>query len=432
MKLVGYGYGDQLSQVEAFAFLEARKNRLEYRRAGLSLTEWYVNQAEGLKQGFTIDAPLGLRSEGGRLRLALELTGDLRAEMAEEGRAIALKLENGEEALSYGGLYAYDSNGQALPSEMKLSEGRVILEVDDEKAVYPVTIDPLFTQRQKLVANDGGADDTFGGSVAISGDTAVVGAYGDGNYRGSAYVFVRSGSSWILQQKLTASDSANSDMFGISVAINGDTIVVGASQFDPYNMGQGKAYVFVRSGATWDERLKLTASDGAVGDRFGGSVAISENMVVVGASNNNTGRGSAYVFVPSGRFWSEQLKLTAWDGASDDQFGSSVAISGDTVVIGAHRADINSKHDQGSAYVFVRSGSLWWLQKKLIASDGAAGDRFGKSVAISGDTVVVGAYFDDISSNTDRGSAYVFVRSGSRYGIPGWLPHTRFCAWGIT
>jgi FG-GAP repeat len=431
MKLVGYGYGERLSQVEAFALLAAQKNRLEYRRPGLPLTEWYVNQAEGLEQGFTIDAPLGVRSEGERLRLALELTGDLRAETAEEGRAIDLKLENGEVALSYGGLYAYDSKGQALPSQMQLSKGRVILEVDDEKAVYPVTIDPIFTQRQKLIANDGMAEDMFGGSVAISGDTAVVGAYGDNGNLGSAYVFVRSGSSWSLQQKLTANDPAPFDLFGVSVAISGDTIVVGATQLDLYNLGQGKAYVFVRSGATWNQKQKLTASDGAVGDRFGQAVAISGDTIVVGASHDNgfltTDQGSAYVFVRSGSYWSywiEQQKLTASDGTAYDFFGWSVAISVDTVVIGAWQDDISSKNDQGSAYVFVRSGSSWSQQHQLTAWDGLADDRFGFSVAISGDTVVVGAYFDDIYRDScscnqhNRGSAYVFVRSGGSWSLP--------------
>jgi FG-GAP repeat len=422
MKLVGYGYGEHLLQVEAFAFLAAQKNRLEYRRAGLPLTEWYVNQAEGLEQGFTIDAPLGVKPEGARLRLALELTGDLRAEMAEEGRAIDLKLGNGEVALSYGGLYAYDANGQALPSQMQLSEGQVILEVDDEKAVYPVTIDPFFTQQQKLVAYDGMADDMFGKSVAISGDTAVVGAYGDGNYRGSAYVFVRSGSSWSLQQKLTASDGAADDLFGWSVAISGDTVVVGATQFNFSNLGKGKAYVFVRSGATWNQQQILTASSGGgyIGDQFGGSVAISGDTIVVGASGEDfyyTDQGSAYVFVLSGATWIQKQKLTASDfalaEAAGDRFGNSVAISGDTVVIGAFKDDIKDVPGQGSAYVFLRSGGYWFQYQSLVAYDGEAFDQFGDSVAISGDTVVVGAPGD----NTGRGSAYVFVRSGSSWSL---------------
>ncbi len=425
MKLAGYGYGEHLSQVEGFAVLEAKKNRIEYRRAGLPLTEWYVNQAEGLEQGFTIDAPLGVRSEGEWLRLALELTGDLRAEMAEEGWAIALKLENGAGALSYGGLYAYDAIGQALPSQMKLSKGQVILEVDDEKAVYPVTIDPTFSQQQKLVANDGTANDVFGSSVAISGLTAVVGAFGDNANRGSAYVFVRSGGYWSLQQKLTASDGAIGDFFGASVAISGDTAVVGVTLDDVDYTDQGSAYVFVRNGTTWSQQRKLTASDGWVGDIFGRSVAISGETAVVGAYGDDiyyADQGSAYVFVRNGVYWSQQWKLTASDATADDLFGWSVAISGDTVVAGAFYDDISSKNDQGSAYVFVRSGSSWSQQQKLTASDGAADDRFGHSVAISGDTVVVGAYYDDITpsfcicTHHHQGSAYVFVRSGSSWG----------------
>lgn len=359
MRLIGYGYGESLLSVGP-AELVAEDNRIEYRRRGLLLTEWYINKADGLEQGFTIETPPGVKPEGGRLRLALEMSGDLRAELAEEGRAIALKQADGDAVMRYGELHAYDAQGQSLPAEMKVSEGRVVLEVEDGGAVYPVTIDPLFTQQQKLTANDGAAQDSFGYSVAISGDTAVVGAprhyIGSNGWQGSAYVFVCTGTSWIRQQKLTASDGADGDHFGISVAISDDTVVVGAHADDTgSNTDQGSAYVFVGSGATWSHQQKLTASDGARTDRFGYSVAISGETVVVGAPYDNIGsnglQGSAYMFVRSGASWSQQEKLTASDGAAADQFGSSVAISRNTVVVGASGDDIG----RGSAYVFARA-----------------------------------------------------------------------------
>jgi FG-GAP repeat protein/thrombospondin type 3 repeat protein len=254
---------------------------------------------------------------------------------------------------------------------------------------------------QKLTASDGAALDRFGESVAIDGDTMVVGAPSDDAFRGSAFVFVRSGGVWSEQQKLTAGDGATFDQFGTSVAIDGDTLAVGAFNDDG---GRGSAYVFVRGGGLWSEQQKLAAGDGTPGDIFGRSVAISGETLAVGAEGDVAFRGSAYVFVRSGGVWNEQQKLTASDGATFDQFGRSVAIDGDTLAVGAVGDDSN----RGSAYVFVRSGGVWSEQQKLTASDGTAGANFGRPVAISGDTLVVGA----VAANVFRGSAYVFVRSG--------------------
>jgi hypothetical protein len=276
-----------------------------------------------------------------------------------------------------------------------------------------------WSQQAKLTAGDGAADDWFGYSVALSGDTALVGAYQDdiaaGTNAGSAYVFTRSGSSWSQQAKLTTSDGAAFDSLGYSVALSGDTALVGAYIDD----SAGSAYVFTRSGSSWSQQAKLTAGDGAADDRFGYSVALSGDTALVGAWLDDTvagsDAGSAYVFTRSGTVWSQQAKLTAGDGAANDQFGYSVAVSGDTALVGALLDDIGANANQGSAYVFTRSGTTWSQEAKLTAGDGAANDRFGYSVAVSGDTTVVGAYFDDIDANADQGSAYVFTRSGTTW-----------------
>ena len=275
-------------------------------------------------------------------------------------------------------------------------------------------------EQAKLTASDGESNDQFGYSVAVSGDgnTAVIGAYGDddgGTNAGSAYVFVRSGSSWTQQAKLTASDGAASDFFGRSVVISGDgnTAVIGADGDDDGGIDSGSAYVFTRSGSSWTQQAKLTASDGASSYHFGRSVAVSGdgNTAVIGAIGVDEGRGSAYVFVRSGSSWTQQAKLTASDGASEDQFGWSVAVSGDgnTAVIGSY-ADDDGGDRSGSAYVFSRSGSSWTQQAKLTASDRAANDYFGWSVAVSGDgnTAVIGSYADD-DRGGGSGSAYIFV-----------------------
>jgi len=282
----------------------------------------------------------------------------------------------------------------------------------------------LAVQQAQLTASDGGGGDCFGRSVAISGDTAVVGAYfddvGANADQGSAYIFARNGTSWVQQQKLTAADGAALDMFGVTVALSDDTAVVGAYNDDVgANTNQGSAYVFVRSGTTWSQQQQLTAADGAADDRFGWSVAIAGDTAVVGAPYDDVGakadQGSAYIFVRGGTARSQQQQLTAADGAASDQFGWSVAISGETTVVGAYGDDQGTNTDQGSAYVFVRSGTSWSEQQKLSAADGGADDLFGWSVAIAGETAVVGAVCDDVGANADQGSAYVFVRSGTSW-----------------
>ena len=272
----------------------------------------------------------------------------------------------------------------------------------------------------KLVASDAAPGDEFGISVALFGDTAIVGARGDdnaaGNNAGSVYVFVRIGGVWTQQAKLTASDAAANEEFGVLVALSGDTAVVGAHLDD--NTGgtdAGAAYVFVRSGTVWTEQVKLTASDAAASDFLGGSVAISGHTAVVGAYQDDhaggINAGSAYVFVRSGGVWTEQAKLIASDAALGDEFGISVAVFGDSAAVGARFGNHVGVSNTGSAYIFVRSSGVWTEQAKLIAFDAASGDEFGRRVALSGDTVVVGAPYDDNAGGPDAGSAYVFVRS---------------------
>ncbi len=378
LSLANVGCPDAREPVETAAQF-AHENRVDYRRrAGSgSVDEWYLTGPLGLEQGFTIGkAPPCLMVSG--FGWSVALSGDT-----------ALLGARGDDQAA-GSAYVFVRSGS------------------------------VWSQQQKLTANDAAASDAFGASVAVSGDAALVGApfdsYVGGINAGSAYVFVRSGSTWSQQQKLTASDAANSTWasehaFGGSVALSGDTAVVGAVK-DAGGTGAGSAYVFVRSGSTWSQQQKLTASDAAPNDAFGRSVAVSGDTTVVGAPSDDhaggTDAGSAYVFVRSGSLWSQQQKLTASDAAGGDAFGSSVAHFGDTTVVGALHASHAGGAYAGSAYVFVRSGSLWSQQQKLTASDAAANDRFGWSVALSGDTALVSAPY-----HYPTGSAYVFVRSGS-------------------
>ena len=272
------------------------------------------------------------------------------------------------------------------------------------------SIDFTTSTQTKIVASDGAADDYFGYSVAISGNYAIVGAYQDddnGTDSGSAYIFnVTTGAEL---HKLVPSDGAANDIFGISVAIDGNYAIVGARQDDDKGTNSGSAYIFnVTTGA---ELHKLTASDGVAGDNFGHSVAIDGNYAIVGArqdDDNGSNSGSAYIFnVTTG---AELHKLTASDGAADDYFGESVAISGNYAIVVAY-ADDDKGSNSGSVYIFnVNTGAEL---HKLTASDGAESDYFGISVAIDGNYAIVGAHADD-DKGSGSGSAYIFnVQTGA-------------------
>jgi hypothetical protein len=264
----------------------------------------------------------------------------------------------------------------------------------------------------KLLASDGAADDWYGRSVCISGDTAVIGAcYEDDNgfNSGSAYVFRFNRSSWVQEAKLLASDGAANDWFGCSVGISGDTAVIGALYDDDKSNASGSAYVFRFNGSSWVQEAKLLASDGAAGDYFGYSVSISGDTTIIGAhydDDNDSDSGSAYIFRFNGSSWVQEAKLLASDGAVIDYFGRSVSISGDTAVIGANGNDENG-YNSGSAYLYDFSDPCNITETKLTATDAAAGDYFGYSVAISGTTAIVGALGDD-DAGDHSGSAYLF------------------------
>ena len=425
MRFASYGYGEHLA-LALEPELAAKGNRVEYRRVAQPVTEWYVNRASGVEQGFTIAFPPGVRSAGERLRLVMEVTGDLHAQRVEGGDAVVLATASGERALTYSSLHVSDARGRELSAEMTTTEREVILEVDDSGAEYPLTIDPVFTLQQRLIGIDGTpGGDHFGDSVAIWWNTAVVGASGDDGAKGAAYVFVRSGNVWTQQQKLTAPSRADHDAFGRSVAVFGNTLAVGAANDDYFATDQGSVFIFNRTGATWSLQQQLVAADGGPGDLFGFSVAIDQwvgNTLVVGAPlddiSGRTDQGSAYVYVKNGSFWSLQQKLTAGNGAAGHNFGWSVAVEGSIgmAVVGAHHG---GNIGQGAAYVFTRLNGVWGQQAILTAFDGSAGDQFGLAVAIKsrGGPNPGRSSVDDVGANVDQGSAYLFSRNGNTWSL---------------
>jgi hypothetical protein len=284
-----------------------------------------------------------------------------------------------------------------------------------------------------LVPDDGTGGDAFGSSVAIFGDTAVIGApnktVGTFALKGAAYVFARIGTSWAQQGPgLSVREAFFSGSFGSAVGISQNTIVVGA----PYggNVLRGAAYIFEGSGASWLPQGTLVAGDGASADQFGASVSISGDTIVVGAPQGGT-QGAAYVFVRNGAGWEQQgPALSSTEGFSSDEFGTSVAISGNTIVVGS---PYGGPAAQGAADVFVRSGTGWLHQgPRLVAADGQTIDAFGTAVSISGDTIVVGAA-RKVIAGAPRAAAYVFVRDGTTWTQQGpKLPAATGAAGDIT
>jgi hypothetical protein len=274
----------------------------------------------------------------------------------------------------------------------------------------------VWSEAQKLVASDFGPENQFGNAVAISGDTLLVAAYnapiGGNVYQGAVYVFTRSGDTWTEAQKLTASDGAPNDDFGYAIALAGTTAVVSSPYAAGANAMQGAAYVFASSGGTWSETQKLIADDGQAWDDFGSAIGFDGTTLAIGAQyaavGDNAGQGAAYVFASSGGTWSQVARLSSSDGAASDAFGESIAAAGTTIVAGAPFATIGANFGQGAAYVFSGSGADWTETAKLVADDGASSDDFGYALATDGTLALVGSPFAAIGDNTAAGAAYLF------------------------
>ncbi len=331
--------------------------------------------------------------------------------------------------------------------------------------VYELDAKGVWSETFKIVPADGSSEDVFGRSVAVDGDTILVGANGDddnGFDAGAGYVFVRDGDAWIQQAKLLALDGASVDRVGWSVDLDGDTAVLSAHRDDDAGSSSGSAYVFVRDAAdNWTQEVKLTASDAAADDVFGHDVAVSGDTIIVGAykdDDHGSSSGSVYVFERDaedlwqqtdkltasdantgyhyGRFldllgdtaligspfhhplnfgavyvvrrvdgvWSEDAMLTADDPTTQEWFGSAVSIDGETALVGSFYGEGNHP---GEAYVFHDAGEGWTLVANPTAFDGSIGDRFGRMVALHAGNAVVGASGND-DLGTDSGSAYTF------------------------
>ena len=453
------------------------------------MSEWYANSTLGLEQGFLLQRrPAGR----GELTLKVGLTGSLAAEATQHGQTISFG------SLVYRGLVVTDARGRTIPARLQLAGQRVLITVADRTALYPIRIDP-FVELAELTASDGVANDALGISVAVSGDTIAAGApfhqVGSNSYQGAVYVFTSPSGGWAdatqtaeltatdgaagddsarasrstetrspraapttrlggnSQQgatyvftkpvsgwtdatqtaELTATDGAANDALGFSVAVSGNAVAAGA----PYhqvgtNSFQGAAYVFTKPVSGWanaTQSAELTATDGVTGDLLGSSVAMSGDTIAASAIarkvGGNEAQGAVYVFTKPVGGWTnatQTAELTATDGAANDALGFSVAVSGDTIVAGAFGHTVGGNSYRGAAYVFTKPVGSWanaTQTAELTAADGAPGDEFGISVGVSGATIVVGAFGHSVGGNSNQGAVYLFTKPGG-----GWTDAT--------
>lgn len=273
-------------------------------------------------------------------------------------------------------------------------------------------------ESSELTAADGAFSDNFGHAVALDGNAIAIGARWDddaGVSSGSVYIYRSSRDGWAEEQKIVASDAEALDLFGISVALSGDVLAVGALRGDAEKINDsGAVYVFRFDGTTWSEEAKLFLADAEEDDRFGSAVAVVGNLLIVGATLDD-GTGSSYVYRFIDLEWMQEKKLVPDDIDDSQQFGTSVAISGKNVLIGSWRDSDNGPFS-GSAYIFRFDGVNWLEETKLTASDASSTDFFGGDVFIAGNVALVGAYGDDLPGiAANAGSAYVFRFDGSRW-----------------
>ena len=409
LQLASYGFAGCEVEVVGEACARVGADRVSYQWDDL-VEEWYVNDERGLEHGFTVRSKPSMKNAG-PLRFTLRGRGGLTPRLDEDGHGIRFLDPSGRAALNYSGLTVFDADDRVLPAWFEAHELGFTICVDERDARYPLTVDPV-AQETYLKASNTGVGDGFGWATAISGDTLVV-----------------------------CAPEEDSD----SIGVNGD-------QLSDRAAGAGAAYVFVRSDSTWVQQAYLKASNAESGDKFGFSVSIADDTIVVGAyqedgevplvpgaeaNNDALGSGAAYVFNRSGTTWSQSATLKASNAGVGDAFGYAVAIHGDTIAIGAIGEDSNavgvdadqdgnSASSSGAVYLFERAGLTWGQDAYIKASNADGSDRFGCSVDLSTSFLVVGATGEGSSTtgvNGDQtnddyasaGAAYVFARSGSSW-----------------
>jgi hypothetical protein len=373
-------------------------NRVEIEREG-GLIEWYVNGPLGLEQGYTLARRPCDAGDGLRLDIAIDPAHTVAPARGEPG-ALSFLDAAGREQLRYSHLVAYDAAGRQLAATMTGEGHRISLAIDDQEAVYPITVDPLVWAQTAIL--QGGMPyqaSLFGSTVAIDQDVAIVGAPYDGS--GAAYVYLRSDTlGWVQSARITQEETPDGQ-FGISVALEGDTAVIGATN---------AVYVFQKQGgsiASWKQAAKIAKFG------LGGAVALSGGTIFAGVPTQDlTGKrgGEVDTYAFDGQAWTQTAKLEPPDLKPGAQLGATLAVKGSVLVAGA--PSNQGSLGQGLAYVFTKQGSTW-TQAARLTSDAAAGDTFGSAVATDGDRVLVGAPLIANQGGTPDGAAYLFGHDAS-------------------
>jgi hypothetical protein len=422
---VRYGCSGELAEVDRSSppALDATPNRVgvQVYAGNAALEEWYVNGPLGLDQGWTLrDSACA----GDDTELEVAVRGLEPAE-ASQGPGIDLRDAAGTTRLHYSDLSARDADGKALASSMEVADGRIVVHVQTRGARFPVVIDPLTWPSPKVLQVTTLASNSyFGSSIAVSGNTAIIGASqatsGDGTPHGGViyYYSFSTTTGWTLQQTIQPPAASNMGQFGIQIAVSGSVMAVATfiSSF------QGGVYVYTLSGNVWSVTGSvLTAPDGGSGDGFGanGALAVSGTTVFVGASSLN----AAYVFNQSGGTWADPPSQELTSGDSTAQaFGGSLAVSGNTLIVGAFNSTGSLGQGSGAAYAFTLSGSTWTKTATLLPPGNDLGTNSGlgagTSVAIAGSTVFVGAPYAPVGNVDTIGAVYVYTQSGTTFGAP--------------
>jgi hypothetical protein len=381
-----------------------------------------LSASDGVGESVSIDGDRAVvsayKSDAGRgeLRVYTRAGGQWR-ESAQLSASDAIGNDNlgfGEHGVALSGNTVIAGAWQADPSAS--GSGAAYVFVEDGTGSW--------SEQAKLGPSATGSNANFGRSVALEGDVAVVGAPRQSS-DGRAYVFERTGTSWTEVAELSPSSVSSAAQFGFSVAISGDRIAVSANRDNTGGTNAGSVFVYEKVGSVWVEQAKIVAADGAGADFFGESVSLSGTTLVAGAPREDdtaANAGAAYVYEYDGTQWVQAAKLLAGDGGRIDQFGVSTSIDGDVIAVGAHLHDAAvggvSVGNAGATYVYGRSGGVWVEldPAKLVASDAASNDRYGRSVGVDGMTVVSGA--------NEAGSAYFYEIDTSTPGdvtLPSWV-----------
>lgn len=333
--------------------------------------------------------------------------------------ATSLSLISGAQAQIETKLTASDGGlGDSFGSTVAISGYRavVVAQLDDDPGlnagsayVFELQND-AWVQTAKLVASDASVGDNFGFSVSFEGDRILFGVPSDdikGFSSGSVYVFEYQKGAWVETATLTANDGNTNDAFGRSVSLSGDRAIIGAYHDNDNGLNSGSAYVFEYENGSWSQTAKLTASDGAENNRFGGSSSLVNNRAIIGSFE------ATYIFELNDNTWTEAVKLVASDGEAFDDFGRSVALSSDWAIIGAP-GDDDQGLSSGSAYVFELQNGVWTEVQKLIPADGGGNKVFGRRISISENWALIGAHLDD-EDGINSGSAYLFERQNGTW-----------------